>query len=234
MPQADIACGEPIPLVSQNALIGRVGDHVFLVGAANTIVTQDAGELFLRSNDVSDGMYDNSGLLKVSITVEEDITSQLSGRTLRIWRVGSIEAPDDVPSSELNASYLDQLETHDLRYDVQAFSAADFPAAFFDALDRNAEPDILVAHYSSIQNFAGSRSSSPGLITRPGVREILQFASGFFFTDGPDNVFLVRTAANYLAARELILSNRVCPAYWQFASEMIGSTMLTCASRCCV
>jgi hypothetical protein len=50
------------------ALIGRVRDHLFLIGDKNTIEVQEGGELQLRINDCDEGLFDNSGNLKVKIS----------------------------------------------------------------------------------------------------------------------------------------------------------------------
>ena len=64
----DSTCCEPMPEVQRAALIGRVKDHLFLIADKNTIEVQESGELQLRINDCDEGLFDNSGSLKVKIS----------------------------------------------------------------------------------------------------------------------------------------------------------------------
>lgn len=64
----DSGCCEPMPEVERDALIGRVGDDLFLIGDRNTIEMQEGGELQLRINDCDEGLFDNSGSLTVPIS----------------------------------------------------------------------------------------------------------------------------------------------------------------------
>jgi hypothetical protein len=49
-------------------LIGRVRDHLFLIGDKNTIEVQESGELQLRLNDCDAGLADNSGSFRIMIS----------------------------------------------------------------------------------------------------------------------------------------------------------------------
>jgi hypothetical protein len=64
----DRTCCEPMPDVPRDALIGRVGDHIFLVGDKSKLEVQESGELQLRVNDCDEGLFDNSGSLTVQIS----------------------------------------------------------------------------------------------------------------------------------------------------------------------
>ena len=64
----DPSCCEPMPAEQRDALIGRVGDHLFLIGDSHTIEVQEGGELQLRINDCDAGLFDNSGELKIKIS----------------------------------------------------------------------------------------------------------------------------------------------------------------------
>ena len=61
-------CCEPIPEVQRAALIGRVRDHLFLIGDKSAIEVRETGELQLRINDCDAGLYDNSGSFKIRIS----------------------------------------------------------------------------------------------------------------------------------------------------------------------
>jgi hypothetical protein len=64
----DSTCCEPMPEAQRDALIGRVGDHIFLIGDKNRIEVQESGELQLRINDCDEGLFDNAGSLTVKIS----------------------------------------------------------------------------------------------------------------------------------------------------------------------
>ena len=57
-----------MPFVQRDALIGRAGDHLFLIGDSNTIEVQEGGELQLRINDCDAGLFDNSGSFRIKIS----------------------------------------------------------------------------------------------------------------------------------------------------------------------
>lgn len=62
-------CVEPLPSVPSDALIGRIGDQIFLVGGGTTLTAQQSGLLELRINDGDVGLYDNNGSLSVQINL---------------------------------------------------------------------------------------------------------------------------------------------------------------------
>ena len=64
----DSSCCEPLPVEQRDALIGRVGDHLFLIGDQNTLKVQESGELQLRINDCDAGLFDNAGKLTIKIS----------------------------------------------------------------------------------------------------------------------------------------------------------------------
>jgi hypothetical protein len=64
----DSTCCEPIPEAQRDALIGRVGDYIFLIGDKNAFEVRQSGELQLRINDCDDGLFDNAGSLTVKIS----------------------------------------------------------------------------------------------------------------------------------------------------------------------
>ncbi len=53
--------------VSFAALIGKVGDQVFLVGSAYNKTSPGTGRLYLQINDDPKGLADNSGTLTVEV-----------------------------------------------------------------------------------------------------------------------------------------------------------------------
>jgi hypothetical protein len=64
----DSSCCEPMPDVGRDALIGRVGDELFLVGDQSKLTVATGGELQLRINDCDAGLFDNSGSLRIKIS----------------------------------------------------------------------------------------------------------------------------------------------------------------------
>jgi hypothetical protein len=61
-------CCEPMPDVERDALIGRVGDHLFAIGDRSEVTVSANGELQLRINDCDAGLFDNSGSFQVKIS----------------------------------------------------------------------------------------------------------------------------------------------------------------------
>lgn len=61
-------CCEPMPEIERDALIGRVGDHLFAIGDRSEITLSANGELQLRMNDCDAGLFDNSGSFQVKIS----------------------------------------------------------------------------------------------------------------------------------------------------------------------
>lgn len=61
-------CVEPMPSVAQGNLIGKIGTQLFEVRTGTTVVAQQSGVVYLRTND-GDGsdLLDNDGILTVSI-----------------------------------------------------------------------------------------------------------------------------------------------------------------------
>jgi hypothetical protein len=57
-----------MPDVERDALIGRVGDHLFAIGDRSEITLSANGELQLRINDCDSGLFDNSGSFQVKIS----------------------------------------------------------------------------------------------------------------------------------------------------------------------
>jgi hypothetical protein len=64
-------CCEPLPDAPRDALVGRIGTEVFLIGNGGILTSPANGSLQLRINDCDSGTYDNSGALHVSVTIPE-------------------------------------------------------------------------------------------------------------------------------------------------------------------
>ncbi|NUM46034.1 MAG: hypothetical protein HUU38_15110 [Anaerolineales bacterium] len=60
-------CVEPLPTAPTGALIGKIGNYIFHIGSGTTITLQESGLLYLRINDEDNGLYDNDGILTVSV-----------------------------------------------------------------------------------------------------------------------------------------------------------------------
>ncbi len=61
------SCCEPLPDVHKGALIGRINEAVFLIGAAGSFTAPASGMLYLRMNDCSSALNDNTGFLRVKL-----------------------------------------------------------------------------------------------------------------------------------------------------------------------
>ncbi len=72
-PPADLYChcGEPLPGVSTQALIGKVGNggKAFLVGDSYTFTAATSGDIFLRINDRDSHLGDNTGALQIVMSL---------------------------------------------------------------------------------------------------------------------------------------------------------------------
>lgn len=62
-------CDEPIPYVYNGTLVGRTGEAIFELGNYLQFKPREEGELFLRMNDHDEGLFDNEGVLKVEIKI---------------------------------------------------------------------------------------------------------------------------------------------------------------------
>jgi hypothetical protein len=65
------SCVEPLPTAPTGALIGQIGDMIFLIGKGNIIISEDEGNLLLRMNDGDSGLHDNEGSLQVEIAKQQ-------------------------------------------------------------------------------------------------------------------------------------------------------------------
>jgi Domain of unknown function (DUF1772) len=61
-------CCEPAPNSRRSALLARVRGEIVTIGNRVTFTPRTAGPLELRINDCDEGLFDNSGVLKVIVT----------------------------------------------------------------------------------------------------------------------------------------------------------------------
>jgi hypothetical protein len=59
------SCCEPLPTARRSALIGKINHQIFFIGNGGEFTAPSDGQLLLRINDCDEGLYDNSGSLKV-------------------------------------------------------------------------------------------------------------------------------------------------------------------------
>ncbi len=64
-------CTEPLPEARKGSLIGQVGTHIFAIGSSTTLNSPQSGELYLRINDEDAGLFDNDGVLTVTVSISE-------------------------------------------------------------------------------------------------------------------------------------------------------------------
>jgi hypothetical protein len=62
------ACCEPLPQAQKGALIGKIGQDIFVVGHGGSFTASANAPLFLRINDCDGSLADNAGLVKIRIT----------------------------------------------------------------------------------------------------------------------------------------------------------------------
>lgn len=60
-------CCEPLPGERKGALIGKIGNEVFLIGNGGTFTAGSRGRLLLRMNDCDGSFSDNKGAIQVRI-----------------------------------------------------------------------------------------------------------------------------------------------------------------------
>src|SRR4030095_11552079 len=54
-------CCEPLPQAHKGALIGKIGQQVFLIGHGGSFTASASAPLFLRINDCDGSLADNAG-----------------------------------------------------------------------------------------------------------------------------------------------------------------------------
>ena len=64
------SCCEPLPAARRGGLIGKLGSQTFFIGNGGVFTAPVDGHLLLRINDCDEGLYDNSGSLKVGLILE--------------------------------------------------------------------------------------------------------------------------------------------------------------------
>jgi hypothetical protein len=62
------ACCEPLPQAHKGALIGKIGQDVFLIGNGGSFTANAHAPLFLRINDCDGALSDNAGSVTIKIT----------------------------------------------------------------------------------------------------------------------------------------------------------------------
>ena len=63
------SCQEDMPDVYNGTLIGRIASDVFAIGNYKQFTSTVSGNLFLRMNDIDEGLFDNEGSLMVRVSV---------------------------------------------------------------------------------------------------------------------------------------------------------------------
>ena len=58
-------------MVYNGVLIGNVGRNYFEIGNYYQNISNYSGNLSLQMNDTNEGMFDNSGILTVKITIQK-------------------------------------------------------------------------------------------------------------------------------------------------------------------
>jgi hypothetical protein len=138
---------------------------------------------------------------------------QDTGVVIRVWKIGSPhtgDTPDTAVPLDLDAS------AEKLGYDlkVESFPAEGFAEKFFEAYDKNQEPDILVIdNYGMIDGIKTARGKFTGIGSSRKVRQSLVKATGSLKSLEGSRwgwEFLIRGSRNYEAAKSLGLRLEGC------------------------
>jgi hypothetical protein len=150
-----------------------------------------------------------------------------SGNLIRVWTVGSPQT-DALPPAVVPAALQRQAENLGYTIEVQTFPAAGLAAKFRQALQDQNEPEVLT--FDNYGVVMGIRTPSGWI---EGVASDGQAFSSFvlvheaFAPLQPRGwVMLVRSAANYEAARALSMQPPVCGAESALAGQLLTPTEL--------
>jgi len=146
-------------------------------------------------------------LWAVSIAATDD--------TIRIWKIGSPHT-GDTPDATVPVALTQESTRRGLHISVEAFPAKGFAATFFDAVTRNAAPDVLVFNNFGVMDGITTRLGTfEGIGQEPDIRRDLIHVTGAFDDLlGPERgwTYLFSSSSNYQAARTLALRAPRCPS----------------------
>jgi hypothetical protein len=142
------------------------------------------------------------------------VSSATTDDTIRVWRVGSPHK-GDTPRSTVPLSFLQESTKLGFRITVEAFPATGFAATFFDAVARNAAPDLLVFDNFGVMNgITTNLGHFEGIGQEPTFRHRFIKVTGVFDELlGPERgwTYLFTLSPNHAGARTLALKKPQCP-----------------------
>lgn len=135
--------------------------------------------------------------------------------TIRIWKVGSPHR-GDIPKATIPSTLLQESVRRGWRIAIETFPAKGFAATFFDAVTRNAAPDLIVFdNFGVMDGITTALGTFEGIGRDPAIRrDLIRVTGAFDELLGPERgwTFLFTSSPNHHAARTLAMLNPTCAA----------------------
>jgi len=142
------------------------------------------------------------------------LSSATAGETIRVWKIGSPDS-GDTPPVTVPLSLRQESTRSGFRITVEAFPARGFAAMFFDAVARNAAPDVLAFDNFGVMNgMTTGLGRFDGIGAEPAMRQhFVQVTGAFDQLLGRKYgwTYLFALSPNHAAARALALTAPPCP-----------------------
>jgi hypothetical protein len=133
--------------------------------------------------------------------------------TIRIWRIGSPHQ-GDTPISRVPVAVAQEAVKRGFGITIEAFPAMGFAATFFEAVARNAAPDILVFNnFGVMDGITTALGRFDGIGHDPALRQhFVKVTGAFDDLLGPERgwTYLFALSPNHAAARALALDAPRC------------------------
>lgn len=134
---------------------------------------------------------------------------------LRVWRVGSPHL-GDTPLPTVPGRFRDRAAALGYRLTVESYPARDFATVFADALQRNAEPDVLTFdNFGVVEGTTTPLGTFEGIGRDEAVRQgMVRVTTVFDDLVGPTRgwAYLLRSSRLFAAAKALAMALVQCPA----------------------
>jgi hypothetical protein len=142
------------------------------------------------------------------------ISDATTGATIVVWKIGSPHR-GDIPDVSVSPAFTRESARRGVRIAVAAVSARAFASTFFDAVTRNAAPDVIVLdNMGLINGITVGREKFDGIAQEPTVRrDLIRVTGAFDALLGPARewTYLFSSSPNHSTARALALSAPECP-----------------------
>ncbi len=137
------------------------------------------------------------------------------GETIRIWKIGSPHT-GNTPRATVPPALGQEATRRGLQITVEVFPATGFAATFFDAVTRNAAPDLLVFdNFGVMDGITTALGTFEGIGRDPAMRRnLIRVTDAFDELLGPERgwTFLFSSSSNHEAARSLAVRTPACPS----------------------